>query len=372
MGSNYAALGRIVIGEYDTCVEIISSPQQRGSFLGAAKLRQNRFPDNFPPFLSDAEAGGDDRHSLLHNFIWKTLIPPAFNRLSDPAFEHYLKDAVKKISGEKIVSDATVKVIQEMTIKYIFHSILGIVLTHEQINHVHILFFGNNLGGLKPHTSLFRFCQGKRPRLFSSLTEVVLSSPGLDDYVPSFESANLSKHNYAEIVLATIGIFGCVGSYNLCLQVLNGIPEDYEINMDDKKEVTLAILEAARLKAPVDIVNIILKEELIVTIQKISYNLPVGTIIAANIGLASVDPEFFKDPNTFDPNRENLMSSSLIFNHVGYEPIGAGTRQCPGRNIAMKMASDFFIQFREGFDADPTTHVQNYSTFSKHPKTVIV
>jgi hypothetical protein len=351
-GQNYAALGRIIVGEYAQCAQIISSPQKRHYYLGRTKLYPRKMPQNFILFLSDADAGGDDLHRLLHNNIWETLIPPAFARLGDAAFETYVHDATVKLNN----GDNKNKTIEEMTLKYIFHSITGQELSPSQVDIAYTLMFGDIpmsslvTGAIKPFTGLIDCFQGKRRRYFKLLTQVVMSSPALANYVQSSETGNLTKQNYAEIVLAIIGIAGCLGSSNLCKNVVDVIPKDYPINLNDKKEVMLAILEAARVKAPVNNVNVISPNEVIVNIKGKDHSLPRGTVLAASIGLASVDPAQFENPTKFNPKRDNLMASLLNFNHVGYSPDGSGTRQCPGRNIAIKLASDFLIELRKSYD----------------------
>ncbi len=143
-----------------------------------------------------------------------------------------------------------------------------------------------------------------------------------------------------------MGIAGCVGTSQLCYQVLDAIPTDYDINLSDKMEVTRAVLEAARMKAPVNNVNVILQNPLSLVIKGKEYTFTKGTPVAASIGLSSVDAQEFENPHTFDPERENLLSSTINFNHVGYSAVGAGKRQCPGRNIAIRLASDLLVQSR--------------------------
>ena len=354
-GPNYASLGRIIVGEYEKCAELIKSPQKRGNYLGRAKMNPRRFPKNFLLFLSDAEAGGDDTHAILHQHFWETVVPPAFGRLSDPAFDSYVKEAVSTIIAEggadHMPASRLTQIVQHMTAKYVFHSLLGVALTDIQLKQVDTFFYGESplsafvAGGVMPFSSLFGCFQCSRNSLFSSLTDMAMNSPALEDYVPSDATANLSKQNYAELILSIVGIGGCLGSSNLCLQVLTAIPEGYSIDLENKVEVTLAVLEAARLNSPVNNVNSVLQNELTLAINGKEHSFPQGTVVAASIGLSCLDPGQFKDPHKFNPKRENFMKTTLTFNHVGFNAVGSGKRQCPGRNIAMKLASDLLIQY---------------------------
>lgn len=357
-GPNFAALGRIVVGEYDKCAEIISSPQQRSTLLGRAKLYPNRLPKYFPLFLSDAEVArnGDDTHARIHKHLWENFIPPAFDRLQNPAFATYIKHAATLLKKNKRLSVTKAnKIINEMTLKCIFHSILGLELTDSQLEKAYDLFFKSGFssyvtGALKPHAGIIGCFQGTRNENINELTDLVEGSLALHNYTPYNGTANMNKRQFAEMTLAIVGIAGCLGTSNLCKQVFFGIPQDYAIDLNDKKEILLAILEAARIKSPVNNVNTILVKDFLVNIKGKDYKLPPGTMVAGSIGLASVDPAKFENPRKFNPNRHNLMSATLSFNHVGFSQVGSGTRQCPGRNIAVKLASDFLIQLRNDYN----------------------
>lgn len=362
-GPNYAALGRIVVGEYDKCAEIIESPQRRGKFLGRAKLIPSRIPAYFPLFLSDADAGGDETHALIHKYFWERLMPPALERTSEPIFDGYVSNMVAQIKNKKglqyISKKDLKKLNQVLVIKYVFHSILGLSLSEQQVKDVATLFFGGSplsafvSGALKPWGAPFGCFQCTRNSLVSSLSAAVFDSPAMANYVSSEATANIGKQEFSEMLLVVCGIAGCLGTEALCYQVLSEIPLDYPINLDDKKEVMLAVLEAARVKAPVNNVNVILDKPFELTINGRDYTLEPETVVAASIGLASVDPSKFENPNTFNPKRENIMSAVLNFNHVGFNPVGAGTRQCPGRNIAMKLASKLLIELRKSYVPPP-------------------
>lgn len=365
-GSNFAALGRIIIGEYDVCSKLINSPQRRGTFLGRAKLVPSRFPKYFPLFMSDADAGGDEMHAMIHQYFWETLIPPAFERTKDPIFDGYVANMVTTMkanmrAGVMVIEKKDLdKYTQNMVIKYIFHALFGIMLSKGQIKDVRTLFFGTNilsayvLGGLRPYATLLGCFQCSRNKLFKSLSEAVYDSPGLANYVPS-ACGNISKKDFSEMLVVVAGIAGCIGTQALCKQVITGIPEEYPIQLDDPKEVMLAVLEAARIKSPVNNVNMILEEALDVTIDGKTHTITEGTVVAASIGLSSVDPVQFEEPTNFNPKRDNLVSASLNFNHVGFNKIGSGTRQCPGRNIAMKIATTLLIEMRKSSNEKAVT-----------------
>jgi cytochrome P450 len=365
IGPNFASLGRLFVGEYAKTAEIISSHQQRGNYLGRARLYPDKVAKDFLLFLSDQDAGGTDLHSVLHNGLWETLMPAAMNRLSDPAFDKYISETVAITSTMSKEKKAVFPEVQKLTIRYVFHAIFGTPLTDSQVEVLLNLFFSGNptldyvFGAVKPFGALLSLLQGGRSKAIAELEEIILQSPAMADYVPSESNAFKSKEEYAELLLALAGIAGLLGSSALCLEVLIAIPDDYPIDLDSRQEVTLAVLEAARMRPPVNNVNVILSEDKELTIKGRSYVFPPGTVAAASIGLASFDPNVFEAPYEFNPKRDNLVQSGLNFNHVGFDPEGAGTRQCPGRNVAMKFATDVLIESRKKQGVPPTKNPQS-------------
>lgn len=61
-GQNFAALGRIIVGEYNLAAKIIAEPQQREPYIGRFRCIPDRFSKNFLLFLSDKEVKGDTTH----------------------------------------------------------------------------------------------------------------------------------------------------------------------------------------------------------------------------------------------------------------------------------------------------------------------
>eukprot|EP00978_Attheya_sp_CCMP212_P020635 scaffold59257_cov68-Attheya_sp.AAC.1 len=86
----------------------------------------------------------------------------------------------------------------------------------------------------------------------------------------------------------------------------------------------MAVLEAARMRSPVNNVNILLNKEKKVAINGKSYTFPPGTETMLSLALASIDPYVFDKPTNFNPARKNLLKATVSFNHVGFKPEGSG------------------------------------------------
>lgn len=357
LGKNFASLGKIIVGEYAEVVKIIQSPQLRGFYLGRARLVSSRLPENFLLALSDKDANPEavdsDLHERLHEHFWTFIVPSAVERIdNDPAFSTYITEAVK---ATRNVSEAAASdIIARMSIRYVFHAIFGSSLVgHKDVEDVIVtLFIGNGpfdsyVGGAIDPVAKFLCClQCPRRSNISKMKKLILASPLLESHTPSFENGNMGADEYAEWMIALTGVAGFIGVKTMCVQVMFGVPSDAEIDLENRRVLMLAVLEAARIQAPVNNVNVILPTATSMIVNGKQCSFRAGTVVAGSIGLASLDKDEFEEPLTFNMERTNLMSSTVNFNSIGFDPNGAGRRTCPGRNIAMKLACDFLLEHR--------------------------
>lgn len=371
LGKNFAALGRIIVGEHSEVVDLIQSPQNRSYFLGRARLFPSGFSKNFPLFLSDADAAPVQRrsgvgmnaidvHSTLHNHIFRDVTPAAHAMMKkdEAVFRGYLEEGVKRSYKQK--SDVQKEEIQKMTIRCILHAFLGTPMMEGDkandrvLKSFYALFFGSNpltniiLSATRPNFLTMIFSCPRNAKIRRAV-KFILQSPLMNDYVPNEDNANLPKEEYARLLLDILGIAGMIGTSNLLINVLTSIPDDTvtEIDTDDRHDIAKAVLEAARARAPVNTINTILPKEKTIVVNGKEKSIAAGTVVAGSIGLACLDPGTFPNPDEFDHHRENLLEAALVFNSVGYEAKGAGKRTCPGRTVAVEIASEVLILQRE-------------------------
>lgn len=353
-GSNYAALGRLIVGEYNMTAELIKNPQQRGAFLGRARLLRQRLPPDFLLFLSDKDAGGSDHHQTLHNFIWNNLLIQAQNRLSDPQLQQLIDELVQsaQLKGNPPAAKAITPDVQRMVIRYMMLVLLEVKLNEAQVETIRKLFYTGGLTSSYITAALIPlappgFLLGGLRRNIDEITQLIQNSPALKDYTPSTANYNSTKQEWSSLLLAVIGIAALGGGGNLATYILSEIPADFPIDTSDKAAVQQAVLETARRHAPVNNVNVIIPKPMEFQVAGKACTLPEGTVVAASIGLASLDAEQFPDPNAFKPDRDNLMSAMLSFNSIGFHATNdTGRRTCPGRNVALTMCSDLLITWR--------------------------
>lgn len=354
LGKNFAGLGRILVTDYEEAVATLTSPQKRGTFLGRVKLDKSKCPANFLLFLDDKEAGGTDLHSKLHLNIWETMAPAAIERAttdSTGAFKNYLKEGKKIVLATNDEASRKEEVFK-MTIRYVWHALFGVALPNEE--YVQMVY--DRYEGQDPKTSFLlgaampaSFALRSQPEVKLSekkLANLVMESPYMQSYEPTEKHGNYAKEDWAVMLLGAIGIAGVLGTATLNSNILKYV-SSADINIEDESEVTNAVLEAARIRAPVNNINTILPKKKTMMVNGKTVELPKDSILVASIGAASLDEDVFPNPKTFDPKRTNLVESSINFNHHGWDPETVGTRVCPGRVIAMKMASDWLLLLKE-------------------------
>ncbi len=353
-GPNYAALGRLIVGEFTMAAELIKNPQQRGAFLGRARLLRQRLPPDFLLFLSDQEAGGTDLHKTLHDFIWDSLLIQAQNRSSDPQLQQLIDELVQsaKLKGNPPAAKAITPDVQRMVIRYMMLVLLEVTVNEAQVETIRKLFYTGGPTSSYIAAALIplappSFLLGGLHRNIDEITQLIQNSPALKDYAPSAANHNLTKQEWSSLLLAVIGIAALGGGGNLATYILSEIPADFPIDTSDKVAVQRAVLETARRHAPVNNVNVIIPKPMEFQVAGKTYSLPKGSVVAASIGLASLDANQFPDPNAFKPDRDNLMSATISFNSIGFHATNdTGRRTCPGRNVALTMCSDLLVAWR--------------------------
>lgn len=271
MGSNFAANGKIIVGDYSLVAEMLNAPQMRSNLLAGSRVDVDAFSEKFPLFLSDAEVAENDTpnkfpketHATVHNHIWNEIIPPAMSRIQQNGeiFKGYLREGLKRYHKHKdTIQDGGEKMeLQKMSIRYILHAVLGTPSTNEHgediplVNTVYELTFGKSakVNLVLSAAIVPKFLLGNdRTSKINEVIDFIMKSPFMKDYKPNESNANQSRETYAQLLFEVMSIAASVGITSLADSVLTKVPKDANIDMNDKHDVMKAVMEAGRLKTP--------------------------------------------------------------------------------------------------------------------------
>ncbi|KAK4388938.1 cytochrome [Sesamum angolense] len=91
------------------------------------------------------------------------------------------------------------------------------------------------------------------------------------------------------------------------------------------------IKETFRLHPPIALLPRACREECKVD----GYTIPLRSKVLINIWAMGRDPEYWHQPETFQPERFDNSSTDFLGNNFEYIPFGAGRRICPGMNFGL-------------------------------------
>lgn len=63
--------------------------------------------------------------------------------------------------------------------------------------------------------------------------------------------------------------------------------------------------------------------------------IPAGVNVTLNLFMTFTDPKYFKDPESFEPERFNAENTYEKLNPYAFVPFSAGSRNCIGQKFAM-------------------------------------
>lgn len=92
------------------------------------------------------------------------------------------------------------------------------------------------------------------------------------------------------------------------------------------------IRETLRLHTPAPL---LLPKECQETCQVMGYDVPKGTMVLVNAWAISRDPQYWVDPETFNPERFECDTRDFKGNDFDFTPFGAGRRICPGMSFGL-------------------------------------
>ncbi|KAL0393975.1 UNVERIFIED_CONTAM: Premnaspirodiene oxygenase [Sesamum latifolium] len=104
-----------------------------------------------------------------------------------------------------------------------------------------------------------------------------------------------------------------------------------ESDVQSLKYLKLVIKETFRLHPPIPLLPRACRDECKVN----GYTIPLKSKVMVNIWAMGRDPEYWHQPETFQPERFENSSIEFLGNNFEYIPFGAGRRICPGMNFGL-------------------------------------
>nr|BAM68809.1 putative CYP71AV1 ortholog [Artemisia afra] len=115
-------------------------------------------------------------------------------------------------------------------------------------------------------------------------------------------------------------------------KALNGKEKIHEEDIQELSYLNLVIKETLRLHPPLPLV---MPRECRQPVNLAGYNIPNKTKLIVNVFAINRDPEYWKDAETFIPERFENSSATVMGAEYEYLPFGAGRRMCPGAALGL-------------------------------------
>ncbi|CAI9087634.1 OLC1v1021753C2 [Oldenlandia corymbosa var. corymbosa] len=129
--------------------------------------------------------------------------------------------------------------------------------------------------------------------------------------------------------------------------VLQGKTRIFDEDLKGLSYLKLVIQETLRLYPPVPL---LVPRECREHCEIEGYEIPIGTKVIVNAWAINRDPEFWKDAETFKPERFVNKGIDVIGPYFEYIPFGAGRRICPGISFATPVMELALAQLLYHFD----------------------
>lgn len=121
-----------------------------------------------------------------------------------------------------------------------------------------------------------------------------------------------------------------------------------ERDLQGLKYMKLVIKESLRLHPIVPIISRECRDEDRIVA---GYTIPKRTRVAMNVYSMQRDPKYWKDPETFFPERfEESAHQDFLGNDFDFLPFGAGKRMCPGMTMGLSNIEYMMSQLLYHFD----------------------
>ena len=335
-----------------------------------------------------------EQHTVLRRFLWTEVVIPAQERLTQEQSDGGVYSASTTTTPTQVVvndyiaemigsvqslllsnpSDgsggdpnaanlaAMTTIVGDFVVRWAMKVMFDVFVEDDMLQTIRRLFLASDVAifpfWAEPFASNMTYEEGQAiEESYKKVSSFLLSeAPVLRDYIPSEKSYNLSKKEYADLVVASLCSVQLLGVQQFLFSIFNVIlphysnaTDDAQLDPNDAHALASALLEALRLNAVVKTVNVILPSDTQINVGGTERSIPAGTTIAGSLALASWDETEFGDPFVYNASRPNLWSHSVGFGSAfGFDPSSLDVdinqmppgRSCLGQNLVMKLGVD--------------------------------
>ncbi|MGL5034660.1 MAG: cytochrome 450, partial [Microcystaceae cyanobacterium] len=362
-GPNFCCAGQVVLGDFETLSQALTSPQARTWRLGTSVLESAHAPNLdvggrnlFLLSLSDQAAGGTGNHEAFRHCMQEYV-------LNDQA-KIRQKDAIAQSLLTQLGEDyQTLYRDQEQSffkndqtgwmaflVKYLHYVLLGLdpnnksiisTLTDLHYTRKGTAYYLTGLGTIVDFVN--RLKGGNLATLIEKAATIYEQSPALANFTQSDDYQGMTRRELAKLTTAIISIAALQGPLSLGYTAMGYLPlpaytgqktaeiavTDYwdSLDLSDRPAIQRYLLECARLWAPVSATHRVATEPFSAEIAGKESQFPVGTPILIPMILGLLDEQFWGETTyEFNPERENLCPFHMAFHAVGDRSAG---RICP-------------------------------------------
>jgi cytochrome P450 len=375
LGPNFCCAGQVVLGDFAAIETALTSPQARTWRLGTTVLDSTHAPNLdaggrnvFLLSLSDEAAGGNgDREAFRRCMQRYTLDEASIARRTDATARGLLDRLVADYremphgEGGTFFTDPA-RGWMGFLVRYTHYVLFGLdpanteaidLLTDLHYVRLSPSHYFAGIGNLLQTFNLQE--HGDFPALIERAATIYENSPALANFQGNDPEFNgMTRRELAKLMTAIVGIAALQGPLHLGYTAMGFRPlpaykgqgtekidptERWDsLNLDDRSEIQLYLLECARLWAPVSASHHVATEPFTATIAGKTRTFPAGTKILIPMSLGLLDEGFWgSSVYEFNEKRENLCPYHMGFHSVGDRSAG---RICPGKDMALEMLVD--------------------------------
>ncbi|KAK8918767.1 Premnaspirodiene oxygenase [Platanthera zijinensis] len=130
-------------------------------------------------------------------------------------------------------------------------------------------------------------------------------------------------------------------------KTLNGRTKIDENDINELHYLNCVIKEGLRLHPPAPLLVPRVSKE---TVELIGYTIPAGSRVLVNVGAIMMDPKYWNNPESFQPERFQGSAVDFKGGNFEYLPFGSGRRICPGMTFALTNIGQWLAQILFNFD----------------------